>query len=88
MDKSCLESLLRSHYKNCLHSTSANTAQEIVSSSFFSKNVLLNVSVRSKSDVVLGDREHEKGAVTLIHTKETTSSICVLEHVDGAHSIL
>ena len=66
MNKSGLERLLWCHDDDGLSGTGTDTAKEVVRSAFFREDVLLDVSVGAKSDVVLGNREHQEGAVALV----------------------
>ena len=66
VNKSGLERLLWCHDDDGLSGTGADTAKEVVCSAFFREDVLLDVSVGAKSDVVLGNREHQEGAVALV----------------------
>ena len=85
VNQSGLESLLRSDDKNSFGSSGANTAGKVVKSVSLSEDVLLNVGVGTKTDVVLGDREHEEGRVTLVEAKGTIGSKGILNDVDSAH---
>lgn len=88
VDEACLECLLGSHDEDGLGGTGADTAQEVVLSCFLSQNVLLNVSVGSEANVVLRDREHQQGAVSLVQARGAAGLDGVLDNVDSAHSVL
>ena len=88
MDQLCLERLLWRHNDDCLSSTGAKTAEEVVSSVALSQDVLLDVGVGSKSSVVLGHREHKEGAVTLVEAEDAVGLDGVLDDVDGTHGVL
>ena len=88
MNQSSLESFLRSDDEDGLHGSGADTAEEVVSSGLSCEKILLNVGECSKSDVVLGDREHQEGTVTLVKGEEAASLNGVLDDVDCAHLVL
>ena len=88
VDQLGLQRLLRRDDDDSLGGTGAKTAEEVVSSVALSQDVLLDVSVGSESSVVLGHREHEEGAVTLVEAEHTVGLDGVLDDVDGTHGVL
>lgn len=83
-----LESLLGRHDEDSLHGSSADTAKEVVSSGLLSEDIFLDVGVGSESNVVLGDREHQEGAIALVKTEEAISFDGLLDDVNCAHLVL
>ena len=88
VNQASLQGFLGSHNDDSLRSSSADTAKEVVGSSFVSQNVLLHESVCTESDVVLGDGEHKQGAVALVQAHDAVGLDGVLDDADGTHGVL
>lgn len=85
MDQLGLQGLLRSHNKHCFGGSRCETTEEVVGLVALREHVGLHEGVGAEAHLVLGDGEHEQGAIAAIEAENTTLSVGLL---DGSHHSL